>query len=78
MAGAGWFVTPHQKLSRRSLVLTNKTQGVFEFDQGDGGGVGCTMVDGLGSGERVACKCEVDWAPHQKSSCQGSILVDNL
>jgi hypothetical protein len=71
-------VAPHQKPSRRDSVSTNETQGAFEFDRGDGDGVGCTVVEGLGSGERAACECEVDWAPRQKPSRRGSILADDL
>ena len=42
---------PRQKTSSRGLVSANETRGVFDFDQGDGGRVVCTVVEGSRSGE---------------------------
>ena len=51
---------PRQKPSSWGSVSANETRGVFDFDRGDGGGVGCTVVEGLRSGERAAHEGEVD------------------
>ena len=58
--------------------MADETWEMVNSDWRSVGGEGYTGVEGLEGGEQAASEGGVDWAPHQKSSHQGSVLTDNL
>ena len=54
MYKGGGYSAKNQKPSHWGSVSVNETQGVFDFDRGDKGRVGYTVVEELGGGKQAA------------------------